>query len=181
MADVIVYRVDGKDRVDFFNAEFLASARSNGLADPSTFYGSSIWDYFGDESTAEVYHAAYAKVRASRGRTLLAFRCDLADLRRTVQMELKWLDGDGIEHTCKTAVADKRPPLSLFDNKVERSESFVKLCSWCGQIQVFPRWVEPEEACRMFGNAPGVRLPQLTHGLCPECANKVAAQKRLAA
>lgn len=181
MAEQIVYRIDGKDRIDFFNPEFLSVARTNGMPDPSTYFGTSIWDYLTDDLVIENYRTAYDRVRSTHANFNLVFRSDSPDCRRSVQMELRWLNNDGIEHACRVALEEKRPPLLLFDPKVKRSLSFAKLCSWCGQVQVFPKWVEPEEANRMLAGSPGQPLPELTHGLCPVCADRYAAQRKLAA
>lgn len=181
MAELITYRIDSKDRIDFFNEEFVAAAKMTDMGDPSGFFGTPIWDFFADEATAELYRTVYERVRSTRGSANLAFRSDAPDSRRSIQMQLKWLNNDGIEHACRVGLEEKRPPLLLFDSRAPRSESFVKLCSWCGQVQIYPQWIEAEEACRLLMGPPGHPLPQLTHGLCPVCSDRYAVQRRLAA
>jgi hypothetical protein len=181
MADLVVYRIDPKDRIDFFNAEFLAAAREAGSFDASSIYGMPIWSYIGDEDIAGLYRQVYDKVRTTREPSVLSFRSDLPTARRSVQMEVRCLDNGGIEHSCRVALDEKRPPIYLLETKAPRSNSFVKMCGWCARVQVFPKWVEPEEASRMLAPLSREPLPEIVHGLCPVCFERHMNLKRIAA
>ncbi len=181
MAELVVYRIDPKDRIEFFNTEFQVSALAGGLTDPSSIYGVPIWTYIGDPDLTELYRQIYDRVRTTRTSSMLAFRSDTRDLRRSIQMEVRLLDTGGIEHVCRVALEEKRPSLYLLDPSAQRNMSIVKMCSWCARVQIYPRWVEPEEASRMLAPNSREPLPEIVHGLCPVCSERHSTQKRLAA
>jgi len=140
-----------------------------------------IWSYIGDPDLVELYRQVYEKVRSTRAPSSLAFRSDTPEARRSIQMEVRCLDTGGIEHVCRVALEEKRPPLYLFNSQAPRNMSVVKMCGWCARVQVYPKWVEPEEASRMLAPASSGPLPEIAHGLCPVCADRHLTQRRLAA
>lgn len=181
MADLVIYRIDPKDRIEFFNDAFVESAKASGLGDPSSIYGMPIWTYIGDPDLVELYRQVYDKVRTSRSPSALSFRSDTAEARRSIQMEVRCLDTGGIEHACRVALEEKRPPLYLFNSSAPRTMSVVKMCSWCARVQIYPKWIEPEEASRMLAPQSREPLPEIMHGLCSVCSERHIVHKRLAA
>lgn len=171
MENAYIYRIDSKDRVDFVSAEWLAFARENGMREPTTVFGNSIWDYMTPGDTASVYREIYTRVRKTRKNEMICFRCDGPSVRRMVELEIRWLPGDGLEHFARVVQEEKRQPLVLLDPSVQRSNGYLTLCAWCGLVQVYPRWIEAEEAVRTLGLAPGKPVPNITHGICPACAD----------
>jgi hypothetical protein len=46
-------------------------------------------------------------------------------------------------------------------------------CSWCGRLRLDGIWLRRKEARRRLGLAAGDPLPPMTHGICPDCWERV--------
>ncbi len=71
--------------------------------------------------------------------------------------------------------AEDRDYASLLDVNAPRSDALLAICSWGKRIEL-PEdgWTEVEPGVRkldLFGDAP---VPQLSHGVCPDCEKRTA-------
>ncbi len=70
---------------------------------------------------------------------------------------------------------EPRSSVALFDISTRSSEEVVMICSWCKKIPVsHDQWVEVEDAVQALDLFITYPLPQLSHGMCPQCASEVA-------
>jgi hypothetical protein len=57
-----------------------------------------------------------------------------------------------------------------------RDESdFLPMCAWCDRFLVEGEWVEVEEAAKRLKLFRRSRMPELDHGICPECSGQLLA------
>lgn len=133
-------------------------------------------EFISDPQTRHIYELFIGKVRETGELIRFSFRCDSPDKRRFMSMEIRPLDGESIEfHSCLEQ-EEEREPLSLLDTELGRSEQMLTICSWCKKIRIREtRWVEAEEAVGAIGMLGEQSLPQLTHGICPDCAQQYLA------
>lgn len=63
----------------------------------------------------------------------------------------------------------------LIVSRLSYLESFLHVCAWCRKIEVKNKWLTVEQH---FAQQTGGKA---SHGICPECASKVAEEERPAA
>ena len=64
-----------------------------------------------------------------------------------------------------------RESVRLLEIETARSQEFLIICSWCKRVKLDEDvWVEVEEAVQKLGLFETAVLPQLSHGMCPDCA-----------
>jgi hypothetical protein len=82
--------------------------------------------------------------------------------------------GEGrIEFTSQLLKAEKRDPVSLLKAS-SRTEEVLTICSFCKKVAVDrTEWIEIEDALAKLKLFNKDRMPSITHGICPECHNRV--------
>jgi len=71
---------------------------------------------------------------------------------------------------------EPRPPVSLLDNTVPRTEALLTMCGWCKRVRLESnRWVEVEKAVELLRLFDRKKLPAISHGICPGCSELVTA------
>jgi hypothetical protein len=62
----------------------------------------------------------------------------------------------------------------ILDPHRPRSAEFVTMCGWCKRVAVPPRgWLQVEAAVVALALFDEPRPPQLTHGVCDECSQRL--------
>jgi hypothetical protein len=64
---------------------------------------------------------------------------------------------------------EERRSQEVLQRDTPRSDALVRSCSWCGRVEHRDTWLEIDDAVAahdLFARHP---LPQLTHGICPNC------------
>jgi hypothetical protein len=167
-----VYVVDAQDRVASVNdawAEFAAEGGAPDLADQVV--GQPLWEFIAGEQTEAIYRELFERVR--RGATItLPYRCDSPTRVRECELELAPRGEGAIVCTTRYIAEYDQPPVPLHDPDVERTEEFLRMCSWCKRVQL-DEWVAPEEAVRRLGLFVGGPVPFVTHGICDDCLREM--------
>lgn len=144
--------------------------------------GQNLFDMGTDEEVLRVQMDLHRRI-LERQRSVISFeyRCDSPDTIRRMRMSLRPL----VEHQRVVAVLYQsilleqvpRPRMSLFE-RFETGE-LVTLCTYCHDVAWPPgasdkdrTWIEPEEYYRRGGPAEVV----VSHGMCPECYDRVMRQ-----
>lgn len=171
-AQAILYQIDGDDRLVCFNEEWERFARANetaNLADPAVLR-QSLWDFIQDRETRMIYAMMLERVREEDRVIDFSYRCDTPTQRRTLRMELRRQDGDHVLFLSDVVKVEERPAARLIDPTVARSEEYLDICSWCKRVALpTGEWVEVEEATDRLALFERDLLPQLSHGMCPDC------------
>ena len=151
----------------------------NGSCDCAWADGLSFYAILSDASLRELFHMVIEKVRHERTPIRLTLRCDKPDLRREAYVILSPAAPQGsqeLEVENGTLSATPRDPVLLLDPAIPRDRDFITICSWCKRVKVGDdEWVEVEEAIARLGLFDRIRLPRLTHGMCPDCSRDLRA------
>lgn len=170
-----VYLIDANDRVAWVNDAWRAFAAENGaprLADG--VIGTSLWPYLAGAEAEAMYRVLFDRVR--EGRTIVVpYRCDAPARMRRFELVLTPAAAGAVE--CATHVLGEwaRPTVPLLDPAIARTDEFLHMCGWCKRVDL-GEWVETDEAVRRLGLFEQASMPTITHGICPECTDRVMAQ-----
>ncbi len=172
------YWLDAFDRVAAVDREWLDFARANGAAEltEENVLGRSLYSFISDEEVRRVWELLLR--RARQGVVVqVPIRCDSPEYQRTVEI-LVTMDGpDRLMVTTETLSAVSRPEVRLIRSSEPRSESSVRICSWCKRVEVADRgWCEVEEAGALLQVLNGASLPALVQGSCPDCYPSLASR-----
>ncbi len=172
-----LYKINEYDKIIEVSQNWNEFAQSN-LAAPSCFYpeliNKSLWDFIADKETAHLYQLAVEKVRKSKNIVNIPIRCDSPETKRFLEITIKPLPEDHIEFSSKIIRIESRDPVQLLDFYVDRSDEFVKICSYCKQIELSEdEWIEADRAIIELDLFGSYILPRLTHGVCPMCYESI--------
>ncbi len=178
MSDLL-YHLNATDEICCVNEEWTSFAEANRgeTLMPGDIVGRSLWEFVGDIDTRHIYRIMHERVRTRRARVQLRFRCDAPQLRRLLELSISPGDDEGLTYRVRTVEQQDRAPVSLLDPLRPRSESFVTMCGWCKRVAVPPRdWLEVEDAILALQLFAEPHPPQLTHGICDECKQRLDDQ-----
>lgn len=174
---VLEYCVNAADQISSVNEEWLAFAEANQgstLLAPGIL-GRSLWDFIGDMETQHIYGVLHNRVRSRGSPVRLSFRCDAPERRRLLQLDILPDRDLDLLYRVRTLKQESRPIVPLLDPRLSREERFVTMCGWCKRVAVSPgTWLEVEEAVAALGLFDERRPPQLTHGICGECNERLS-------
>jgi hypothetical protein len=173
---VISWMIDRGDRIVQVNDAWLAFARENAAPELTreAVVNRTLWFFIAGLNTISLYQLILGKVRSHQLQLSYPFRCDSPDCRRFLEMEISPLPEEGIHFRSEVLRLEYRQPVRVLDAEVvERSNQFLKICSWCKKIYAQGKWVEIEEALDLLNLFSEVEQPQLTHGICEACGDLV--------
>jgi hypothetical protein len=137
-------------------------------------YGRPIWEYISDSTTSHLWRQIFDKVQRTGDPLVVPVRCDSPTARRFLELLVSPRPVSGIRIDSTVVRIETRPAVLLFDLDRPR-QGMLRMCSWCKRVQVEGAWVEVEEvviSMRLFERRT---VPELTHGMCPECHATVVA------
>jgi hypothetical protein len=180
LADVAIeYEIDGLNRIATVNRAWFDEAQTSGdkrLADESVV-GRDLWDLIRDGSARHLYEAMISRARARAQPVGFRFRCDTPDLRRLLHMAVTPRESGHVAFEVRLVESQPRESVELLRVGRAPSDALIRMCSWCKRVPLPGGvWVEVEqalEAMHLF-EASGP-LPAITHGICPECMDKMLA------
>lgn len=154
--------------------DFAQANDAGGLA-IADVVGHDVCDFVSGPATRQVYEALIERVGRTRTAIQFTFRCDAPDVRRHMRMDVVGEGSENVRFTSRILREEPRPAQALLSTDTDRSDVTVVMCSWCKRLKLDDRWVEVEEYVERTGLMEEERFPQLSHGLCPECAAKMEA------
>lgn len=172
---IFIYQIDSDDKIVVVNDDWLSFASENvcNLSQDSVV-NKLLWDFIVDMETQHLYKIMLEKVRSNRARLKVPFRCDSPDCRRFMELEVFSLCENLVEFRCRIVKLECRTSVSLLNVTIDRSNEFVKMCGWCKKICVSEsKWLEVEEAIPQLNLFEAMKLPRLTHGICPSCKENI--------
>lgn len=172
---VFIHTIDPGENISGVNDEWVEFARENGAPELAreAVVGRAIWEFVAGRETRHISRLLLYKARSGKSVTV-PYRCDSPGLRRFMEMEIVPLEGGSVDFRSRVLRVEPREPVPLLDPESARGDDFLTICSWCRRARVVSGWVELDEAVKtlqLFSSAP---LPQLTHGMCQDCARLVA-------
>lgn len=173
-----IYRIDEDDCLTHVCPNWIQFARDNNAPElsESNLIGTQIWRYIADADCSDVYRAVFARVRETGHSTRFHFRCDSPDTRRDMEMNIARIPAGHLEFQVRIVDSSKLPWSPWLDPQIEKNERWVTLCAWCKRIENRDTWLEPTDAVdsmRLFMNE---KVPNVTHGICPDCLQNVMQQ-----
>ena len=175
---VFIHRVDASGKILSVNDEWVEFALENGAPELArkAVAGRVIWDFMDGKETRHLSRLLLEKVRTSGKAITLPYRCDSPALKRYMEMEIVQVGGGGIEFRIRAIRIETREPVALIDIDAARSADFLTICSWCTRARTQRGWVELDEAVRELGLFSMDALPQITHGMCADCAKLIISK-----
>lgn len=165
------YHIDSEERLTCANDEWLAFAVENNSSHLTrkSVLERPLWDFITGMETRHLYRLIFSKVKKTGMPVKIPYRCDSPELRRFMEMEIVPVKDGSVQMNCTLLRVEPRPRMDLLDPFMDRSNEFLTICSWCRRVKIGSGWVEVEEAVQRLNLFEAQRLPQLTHGICPDC------------
>lgn len=176
----IQYSIDSTDHIRFINEAWLQFACQNDGAHLSRAYviGKSLWEFIDGEDNRQVHRLILKTVRATQRVQEFKFRCDSPVCRRYFHLTVSPLPEDELMFSTHPIREEPRSPVPLLDPDMKRGEQYLRICSWCIKACLpNQKWVELEDAISLLDLLSGGIMPNLTHGVCPDC--QVTIEKEL--
>jgi len=167
-----IWVVDDTDKLVHVNDAWLAFARENGAPQltAAAVLGQPLWHFIQGQETIYLYKHIFDRFRAGNSPVRFPFRCDAPDCRRLMEMQLSLIPGAAIQFTARQLWQESRQPLDILGASRDRSDEFLKICSWCKKMYIPARgWGEPEEAIEALDLFGGRSMPRMTHTICDAC------------
>ncbi len=177
-ADVYTYRIDGGDSIVFVSDLWCEFAVRNDAPELTAkrVLDRSLWDFIAGPETLRLYREIFARVRRTGKAVTIPFRCDAPAVRRYMQLDIQPRDGYQLQFTGRILGQEPRPLVPLLERHAARSQTLLRMCSWCKRVAVpANQWLETEEAIVRLGLIDTPTLPQLTHTVCDTCRAGLSA------
>lgn len=171
--NTIIYIIDSNNRIiqvdDNWDRFALANDSPHLVRD--RVVNQPLFDLISDPLSRHLYQLLIERVKHTGKPISFKFRCDSPDKRRFMHMDMSYQDTcDGIGFKSTTEREEPRDPVALLSPQASRSGDLVILCSWCKRIKISDaKWVEVEQGVQKLGLFNAGELPQLSHGMCPDC------------
>jgi hypothetical protein len=168
-----IYRIDQNDAIFFINDAWLFFAQENNTSQLSSdaVLNKSLWSFVSGPETQHLYGVMLDKVRVGQRPIKVPFRCDAPECRRYMELKIYPLPHKGLEFRTRILKLEPRDSVKVLETAIDRSSSFIRMCSWCKKVYSGEQfgWVEVEEAMRILNLFSAAKLPRITHGMCPDC------------
>ena len=167
------WTIDADDVITGVGGDWDEFAGANGAAAlcGTRVVGAPLFDFITGQETQRIYRLLLHKVRSADAVLRVPFRCDSPEVRRHMRLEIAPMSADAIEFRGEFLGGESRPRVRLLDPNEARSRTLLVSCSFCLRLRVPPdEWIEPEHVVARMDLLSGVAVPQLIHGVCPECS-----------
>ena len=176
--ETLSYAIDDQDRLIKVDDGYYRFAAENGWEGAGDSLGRSIWDFVAGHDVQKLQRLLLRRVREGVRDVELPFRCDGPDVTRAMDIRIASDKvGRVVLFSARLRAEEEREePQPLLDPDAPRDESnFLPMCAWCDRFLVDGEWVEVEEAARRLELFRRTELPELDHGICPECSGQLMA------
>lgn len=173
------YTVDEDNVLEWVSTQWLTFAAENqarGLQ-PELILGHSLWEYVSGAETRHLYERLFDRVRELQAPVSVPFRCDAPELRRFMRLTIEPAEDCSLRIVVQLVREEERERVALLDVGVGRDEAFLSMCSWCRRVLAAPdQWEEVEIAIQLLGLFERDSLPEISHGVCPDCYARVMGE-----
>jgi hypothetical protein len=129
-----------------------------------------LWTFIAGPEIRHIYQLLMRQVRQNQRRIVFTYRCDSPVLRRYMQMEIVPAADQSLEFRSYLLREESRDRVQLLELTAKRNHELLHMCSWCNRVRCDETWLSVEEAVRYLGLFDTSEVPQITHGICPDCA-----------
>jgi hypothetical protein len=169
----LTYRIDAQDRIVAIDGPWDSMAAANSAPElrSATVICQPLWRYVAGDDFRHVLEMLFHRVRGTGEGVEVPFRCDSPAERRFMELSVRPLPEGALEISTALVRAEPRAYMPLLERSSRLLFGTLRICSWCKRICLFNReWVEVEEAARRMKFFQAADLPNLSHGICSDCA-----------
>jgi hypothetical protein len=171
----LVYDIDDHDRIVSVGNDWSAFAEANGgevLQQPKLI-GRSLFDFISGAAVRQVYGALIARARDGHP-VQFQFRCDAPNWRREFEMKILSTAPNRVTFISTLVRQSPRPAIALFDASRRSEPELIRMCSWCHAVAGdASAWHPVERAIGLLGLLDEGTHIGVTHGICPECSERI--------
>ncbi len=175
--ETIIYRIDNNNIIDRLSDNWQICSEENfggDICKPINVIGSPLLDFITGLETRYLYKIILRRVRDRMRSSTFGYRCDSPEKRRFLDLSIIPLKHNAVDFWSRVVRTESREPVVLLKNDIERSDEFVRICSMCKKISISDtEWAEVESAITKLRLFEKERMPELTHGLCQSCYDKI--------
>ena len=174
------YTVDSNGILTSVSAGWDEFARQNDGHDrvfAADVLGRPLLHFIAGGTFKHLWATVMERVAASGHSVRLPYRCDAPGLIRRMELLIECAPAGALRFVSTVLETTDRPAGTVLAATVGRDhERMLWICSWCKRLEAQERWVEVHEAACEFGLFERDEVPDITHGLCPECERKILAE-----
>lgn len=172
MQPIISYRLDDTNSIEWVNSDWDHFALENGAKHlvNQNVLGTPIWEYIAGTETRHLYKCIFDRIRKNEIEVEFPYRCDSPNIRRYMEMRILPQPNRRLEFKNRIIKEEKGETIPLLDFTISRSHELIRMCSWCKSIETGDGWAPLEEAIAVMQLFDSTRLPEITHGMCSNCA-----------
>jgi hypothetical protein len=176
-AETLSYAIDEHDHLIRLDEGYYRFAEENGWREAGTSLGRSLWDYVAGHEMRKLQRLLLRRIRDEVGDVELPFRCDAPDVRREMNIRIVARPGGRLVLFSARLRSEeaREEPMPLLAPETARGEETLEMCGWCDRFEVEGEWVEVEEAAKRLELFKRSQLPQISHGVCPDCEGMLLA------
>lgn len=117
------------------------------------------------------------RVRGELSSIDLPFRCDGPTVRREMDIRIaSQASGRFVAFSARLRAEEWRHEFQpLLATETPRGEETLTMCGWCDRFLVDGEWVEVERAVARLGLFQLPEMPEIDHGVCPDCTEMLRA------
>ena len=179
MSKHLHYHLDSENYIISLSSGWVEFALENAGINlsPDAILGRSIWDFITEGQIRHLYKVLFEKVKTQNKVLVIDFRCDSPNLRRYMKLSISPLQASQLLLESWLVREEKRDPIRLLNPGTSALSTFLRMCSWCKRVELDKgSWVEVEVAVEKMELFYTDSLPQVTHGICTECEERILKQ-----
>lgn len=163
------------DTISAIRGDWDAFASANGSPDLTVdaVLGRSLWAFVEGDDVRALYRMLVEHVRATGKPKDFQFHCDDNIHVRLFRLMISSGEEGNVTFSSTLLEQRKRPSVPLFDHSVSRGDELLTVCSVCKKVNCDDTWLPVEEAIAYLNLYQEPVLPDLSHGLCPDCFRKL--------
>jgi hypothetical protein len=167
--------LDAADTIVDVDDAWLEFAKANDAPELTrqAVVGRPLRDFLTGTEMVELTALLLAEARGQGTARSIPFRCDSPDLRRFETMTLRAEPTGRVDIEYRLDATEPRAHAALLDRHAPRSQELAYVCSWCKRVRQPGGWREVDGA--LAENGP---VPNVSHGICEDCAAKFKASRR---
>jgi len=165
------YYLNARDEVVAVNEAWDDHAQVNGGESlvGNQILGRSLWDFIADMTTRQLYQQIIARVRLGC-HARFPLRCDTAWCKRLLEVSVRLMDDGLVEFSTSVSNMEIRPEVPLLTGATPGCKEVLRSCAWCCRIDPGSGiWTDVEKAASELQLFENSKIPQLSHGICPQC------------
>lgn len=170
---IVSYTLDADDRITTVGGDWDKFAQENDGLDAMAdrVIGRLLFDFIHGDEVRSLYRILINRVREHQKPAEFHFRCDAPTCKRDMELRLEPLSHGAVGiDSVLIDETEREPEISLLNRRADRTDEFIRICCICAKVKSMTgEWVDIEEEVNRRRLFVELTLPQLSHGICPDC------------